>query len=203
MIYRDLYTAIEERVTSKEGPLQPITFEFLRAAVTNDNTLVEKLDVFRVVYKTPTREARFMLFDERESRHDDPLYFAEISFCASMDNSPPLLLYALTKELMHVFDPMDTWINTRDKFINFLRDLQNRPLEMENGSIAVEHKARWMALLALCPMPIRNYIKDSVAKGSLREELAEELGLPSSMIEIALDAYYEQAHEIMLRTPGS
>jgi hypothetical protein len=99
---------------------------------------------------------------------------------------------------MHVFDPMDTWINTRDKFITFLRDLQNRPLELQNGAIAVEHRARWMAIIALCPLTIRNYIRDSVAKGSLKEELAQELGLPSAVIDIALDDYYEEALRIML-----
>lgn len=198
MNYRDLYNAVEEQIASQDGDPKPVTFEFLRALVTGDKSLVEQLEVFRVPYHPPIREARFTLFDERESLHDEPLYFAEISFCASLDDSPSYLLYALTKELMHVFDPMETWINTREKFISFLRDLQNKPLELENGSIAVEHKARWMALLALCPMTIRNYIKASVARGMLKEELAQELGLPSSVIDIALDQYYEQAHALML-----
>jgi hypothetical protein len=198
MNYRQLYQAVEEHVTSQGGTPRPVSFEFLRELVTSDKSLVEQLDVFRVTYHPPIREARFTLFDERESRHDEPIYFAEISFCASLDDTPTFLLYALTKELMHVFDPMDTWINTRDKFISFLRDLQNRPLEMQNGAIAVEHKARWMALLALCPMPIRIYIKDSVASGKMKEELAQELGLPSAVIDIALDDYYEEAHALML-----
>lgn len=198
MHYRDLYTTVDKHVAAQGGAPRPVTFDFLRDLVTSDTSLVQQLDVFRVSYHPPIREARFTLFDERESRHDEPVYIAEISFCASLDDSPSYLLYALTKELMHVFDPMDTWINTRDKFINFLRDLQNKPLELKNGSIAVELKARWMAVLALCPVTIRNYIKDSVAKGSLKEELAQELGLPSSMIDIALDEYYEQALALML-----
>lgn len=198
MLYRELYNAVDAYVAAQDSAPRPISFEFLRDLVTKDKSLVEQLDVFRVTYQPPVGEARFTLFDEREALHDEPVYIAEISFCAALDDSPSYLLYALTKELMHVFDPMDTWINTRDKFISFLLDLQNKPLELQNGSIAVEHKARWMAILALCPATIRNYIKDSIAKGKLKEELAQELGLPSSMIDIALDQYYDHALEIML-----
>jgi hypothetical protein len=196
--YRDLYNIVEAHVASQPGAPKPVTFEFLREQVTKDKSLVEQLDVFRVSYSPPVREARFTLFDERASQHDEPVYIAEINFCASLDDSPAILLYALTKELMHVFDPMDTWINTRDKFISFLRDLQNKPLAMENGAIAVEHRARWMALLCLCPRPIRDYIKDSIAKGSLKEELAQELGFPSSFINIVLDDYYDEAYQTLL-----
>lgn len=198
MNYRDLYQIVETQVASQTGTPKPVTFEFLRSLVTEDKSLVEQIQIFRVSYSPPIREARFTLFDERESLHDDALYFVEISFCAALEDNPSFLLYALTKELMHVFDPMDTWINTRDKFISFLRDLQNRPLELKNGAIAVEHKARWMAMLALCPLSIRTYIQQSFLKGSLKEELAQELGLPSAMIDIALDTYYDEALKTML-----
>lgn len=199
MNYAKFYTTVNQNVTDRGNPPRPVTFEFLRALVTQDDSLVKELDVWRIVYNPAIRDARFTLFDERESRHDDPEYCAEISFCSSLESDPSHLLFALTKELMHVFDPMDTWINTRDKFITFLRDLQNTPLEFENGNIRVEHKARWMAVLALCPEVIRDYIKDSVGnKGVLKAEIAQELGLSVSIIEIALDDYYEQALRIML-----
>ncbi len=198
MNFSDLYHLAEAQVAAQQGNPKPVSFEFLRGLVTADRTLVEQLDVLRVVYTPAIRDARFTLFDERESRHDDPVYFAEISFCASLDDDPYFLLYVLTKELMHVFDPMDTWINTRDKFIQFLRDLQNTPLKLENGAIRVEHKARWMAVLALCPETLRKYIKASAAAGKLPKELAQELGLPNVIIATALDDYYDEALRIML-----
>lgn len=198
MNFRQFYEEIEAHIASSGGLPKPVPFEFMRQLVTRDNDLVETLTVWRVTYTPPIREARFTLFDDRESRYDDPVYIAEISFCASLEDSPAFLYYALTKELMHVFDPMDTWINTRDKFISFLRDLQNRPLEMENGAISVEHKARWMALVAICPQSVRDYIRNSYATGSMKEELAQELGLPSAVIDIALDEYYEKARALLL-----
>lgn len=198
MLFRDLYNAVEAKVAESAGSPSPVTFEFLRDFVTADKLLVEQLDVLRVVYTPPIRDARFTLFDERDSMHDDPRYFAEVSFCASLESDPYYLLYVLTKELMHVFDPMDTWINTRDKFVQFLRDLQNTPLKLENGAIRVEHKARWMAVLTLCPKTLREYIVASHAAGKLKKELAQELGLPDAIIATALDAYYDEALVIML-----
>lgn len=198
MLFKELYNAVEAKVAGSAGTPCPVTFEFLRQFVTADRFLVEQLDVLRVVYTPPIKDARFTLFDERESLHDDPLYFAEVSFCVSLEANPPYLLYVLTKELMHVFDPMDTWINTREKFIQFLRDLQNTPLRLENGAIHVEHKARWMAVLALCPKTLREYIVSSHAKGKLKKELAQELGLPDVIVATALDEYYDEALAIML-----
>jgi hypothetical protein len=201
MLFRELYDAVETKVAGSTGSPKPVTFEFLRELVTSDKSLVEQLDVLRVVYTPPIRDARFTLFDERDSKYDDRLYFAEISFCASLESDPYYLLYVLTKELMHVFDPMETWINTRELFIQFLRDLQNTPLELENGAIRVEHKARWMAVLALCPNSLRQYIVQSHAQGKLKKELAQELGLPDAIIATALDEYYDRALAIMLAQP--
>lgn len=198
MHFRDLYNAVEAVVAGEAKAPKPVTFEFLRKFVTADKSLVEELHILRVVYNPPIRDARFTLFDERESRHDEPLYIAEVSFCASLESDPAHLLYALTKELMHVFDPMETWINTREKFVQFLRDLQNTPLKMENGAIWVEHKAKWMALLALCPKTLREYIVSGHAKGKLKKELAQELGLSDAIIATALDEYYDEALKIML-----
>jgi hypothetical protein len=198
MNFSEFYKIVNEQVKSQPGSPRPVDFEFFRSLVTQDKSLVEKLDIWRVTYDTPIREARFTLFDERESMHDDPVYFAEICFCASLEADPKQLLYALTKELMHVFDPMDTWINTRDKFISFLKDLQNSPLNMANGSIGVEHKAKWMAMLTLCPEAVRSYIIDSVSnKKALKGEISQELGLPSALIDIALDEYYLEALRIL------
>lgn len=151
MNFTGLYNAVESAIASRPGNPRPVSFEFLRSFVTQDNSLVEVLAVLRVVYTPPIRDARFTLFDERESRYDDPEYHAEISFCASLEADPSYLLYVLVKELMHVFDPMDTWINTSDKFVQFLRDLQNTPLELNNGSINVEHKARWNGCVGALP----------------------------------------------------
>lgn len=194
MNFANFYNIINDLVATQGASPQPVDFEYLRGLVTQDDSLVHSLAVWRVTYSPPTGEARFTLFDERESQYDDPLYVAEISFCSSLEDDPSHLRFALTKELMHVFDPMDTWINTRDKFIKFLKDLQNSPLEMENGSIHVEHKAKWMALLALIPLALRDYIATNVGeKGMSRDEVAEELGLPRALIDTALDEYYLQA----------
>jgi hypothetical protein len=191
MNFPKFYDIVDKHVASREGSPQPVAFEFLREQVTKDQSLVANLDVWGIHYEIPISDARFTLFDERESQHEEPVYMAEISFCSSLESDPPYLRFALTKELMHVFDPMDTWINTRDKFIGFLKDLQNSPLEMTNGPIRVEHKAKWMALLVLIPLSLREYISDSVSvKGISKNEMAQELGLPRSLIDTALDEYY-------------
>jgi hypothetical protein len=100
---------------------------------------------------------------------------------------------------MHVFDPRDTWIDTREKFVSFLKDLQNTPLDVANGALNTEHRAKWMALLVLCPKPFREKILAEIAAGALRSEIAERFGLPDWFIETALDNYYDEALRILTK----
>ena len=193
MDFVDLYHAVEA-----EGG-RPAPFEFLRRSVVADIPWLEDVFVWRLVHNPPTREARYTLFDDRTSAYGDEFLVADISFCCSLESDPPQLWFALTKELMHVFDKRETWIDSREKFIKFLKDLQNTPLDIENGSVNSEHMARWMAILVLCPRQTRDEIRDHLTNDTkLLAELAEEWGLPEWLISIAVDDYYDTAYKVLI-----
>ena len=154
--------------------------------------------IWRHVYDPPKREAHFMLFDDRTSAYDGEFLVADISYCSALDADPAELLFALTKELMHVFDPPETRIDTREKFIQFLKDLQNAPFDRPNQAVEAENRARWMAILVLCPKPLRDAVAAEIKEGrALRVEVAQRLGLPEWVMEVALDDYYDEALRIL------
>jgi hypothetical protein len=194
--FKDLYHRVEAEFADGERTT-PVGFEFLRKAIEQSENDVQEVKVWRLVYNPAKREAHFMLFDDRTSAYEGEYLVADISYCASLDTDPAELLFALCKELMHVFDPPESRINTREKFIKFLKDLQNTPLDQDNMPLGTEHRAKWMALLVLCPKPLRESIIGEISAGHLRSEVAERLGLPDWLIEVATDEYYDTALAIL------
>ena len=193
MHFKDFYNLVEAHTSDK-----PVGFEFLRGAIDGGLNDVQEVKVWRQSYSPPRSEAHFMLFDDRTSPYEGEHLIADISYCAALEKEPAELLVALTKELMHVFDPPECRIDTREKFIQFLKDLQNAPLDRPNGAVDTENQARWMAILVLCPKPLRDSIAAEIAEGrALRLEVAQRLGLPEWMIEVALDEYYDEALTIL------
>lgn len=193
MDFKELYQKVESA-----GPT-PADFEFLRTEAIQGLDWLEEVNIWRLTHKPATGEARYTLFDDRTSAYNGEHLVADISYCSSLEDDPPELRFALTKELMHVFDKRDTWIDSRDKFIKFLKDLQNTPLDIANGSVNSEHMARWMAILVLCPREMREAMKAQLAaQEKLLSELAEEWGLPEWLISIAIDDYYDTAHEVLI-----
>ncbi len=196
MKFSNLLNEVQEAVVAaeaKSGAWRPIGFNFLRAAIIADKSFMSDVIIWREPSDIHSYDARFTLFDERESRHDDPEYVAQISYCSKMDADPRYLHYVLVKELMHCFDPPSTWTDTPEKLAQFLRELQNKPLQKTNGAISVELKARWMALLALIPPALRQYIVNANANGRRSDELGQELGLLDTIVASALDPYYGEA----------
>jgi len=190
--FKDLYNQVVAENLDK-----PVGFEFLREAIVA-GTDIEAVNVWRLVYNPPKRQAHFKLFDDRTSAYNGAFLVADITYCADLEDDPAELFFALCKELMHVFDPQATWIDTREKFIQFLRDLQNTPVDGANGAIQSEYRARWMAILVLCPKPLRESIVVEINDvGALELEIAQRLGLPDWMIDVILDDYYDTALQIL------
>src|SRR5690606_28370954 len=80
----------------------------------------------------------------------------EIVYCSSLDDDNPERRYALTKELMHAFDSEDEEASDRARFIQLMRDVQNRPLAKHASPMyQSEFDTRWMAALVLCPREAR------------------------------------------------
>jgi len=191
--FRDLYFQVAGQNLGK-----PVGFDLLKDAVVAGLPWLEEVCVWRLTHTPPTRQAKYILFDDRTSAYNGEYLVADISFCSALEDEPEELLFALVKELMHVFDPRETWIDNREKFVAFLKALQNTPLDVGNAVLNTEHRAKWMALLVLCPKPLRDSIAADIREGrALRSEVAEKFGFPGWFIETALDDYYDEALRIL------
>lgn len=195
MLFRDLYYIAE----SVEKPY--IRFGMLRDSINAHHPKVGRVDLRRVVYPTPTHSAYYQLADtDRDSPYEEEYTVAEIVFCSGLDADQRERRYALTKELMHAFDTAEEEAGTRERFIQLMRDVQNRPLPKHASPMyQSELDTRWMAALVLCPRKFRaEYVTGSAATPVVVAEFAAKFLIPEWVSSFVLDDYYDIAFETLV-----
>ena len=197
MLFQNLYELVEERLVSP-----PVSFDFLRNLVNAYHGGFGEIKVWAVTYPEPNHQAHFIHFGySRTSAYEEPYKEAEIRYCDALDEHPRDRRYALTKELMHVFDTDDEMTNTREKFIELLKEIQNQPLpEHASGMFKSELDTRWMAAIILCPRKFRDeYVLQYQNNKIENFEIAETFHIPEWVVPFIMDDYYERAFEQLMK----
>lgn len=195
MIFADLYEY------AAKLPVPPVGFDYLRGMVKAFHADIDRVDVFAVEYAVPNHEAYYRLGDrERTSPYDDEFDVAEIVYCHALEAHPKELRYALTKELMHIFDDADARVDTAEKFVRFLREIQNKPLPADSSKMLLsELDTRWMAALILCPKNFRDQYVDDYKNKRLQDfDISEIFDIPEWVVPFVMDDYYDNAFRKLL-----
>ncbi|MDZ4056172.1 MAG: hypothetical protein U1D69_04265 [Polynucleobacter sp.] len=196
MDFREFY----EYVNRLEKP--PVGFDFLRGLIAAHHREIGRVDLFAVTHPTPTRDAYYRLGDtDRTSPYEEEFAVGEIVYCESLDLDERELRFALTKELMHVFDAVEARTDTREKFEKLLREIQNRPLPADQSLMfKTELDTRWMASIVLCPKRFRDELIDKYRNGEIADfDVAEEFNIPEWVAPFIMDDYYDAAFRSLLR----
>lgn len=197
MFFRDLYSLVE-------GELQepPVLFERLRHFINTSHNGVGEIKVWAIKYPQPNSQAHYiMLGTDRTSPYDEEFKIAEIRYCEELDKDPRTRRFALTKELMHVFDTESEMTNTREKFVQLAKEIQNQPLpEHASDMFKSELGTKWMALIILCPKVLRSkYLEGYRTRQIEGFEVAEKLALPEWIVPYIMDDYYEDAFDALMK----
>jgi len=190
MLFRDFYKHIEQI----EAP--HVRFEALRTIINAHHSEIGRVDVIFVQHGEPNRQAFYRLAgSDRSSPYDDPFNVAEIVCCEGLREHPRERRYACTKELMHVFDTGDQLAGSRDRFIELMREIQNRPMPGDESAMyRSELDTRWMAAIALCPRHLRaEYIEPYQNKALANFDIAETFRIPEWVVPFVMDDYYDAA----------
>jgi hypothetical protein len=197
LLFRDLYNLVEKEVSEP-----PVRFEQLRSLINHRHAGVGEIKVYAIKYPVPNHQAHYIMTGvDRSSGYDEEFITAEIRYCEELDKEPKDRRFALTKELMHVFDNDSEMTNTREKFVRLVSEIQNQPLpehasDMYNSEIVT----KWMALVILCPKHIRAmYLDDYRSRRIAGFEIAEKLQLPEDVIQYLMDDYYETVFESLMK----
>lgn len=195
MNFSDLYNI----ANSVDAPY--IKFELLRDAVNAHHAGIGRVDVIYIQYPTPNQQAFYRLAEsDRTSPYDEEFTVAEIVCCEALKEHPRSRRYAVTKELMHVFDTPEQMANTKDRFISLLKEIQNKPMpQHESDMFRSELDTRWMAALVLCPKKFRDqYVEQFKAQKLATFDIAEIFHIPEWIVPFVMDDYYEVAYETLV-----
>lgn len=196
MRFADLYTF------AAGLPKPPVGFDFLRRQIAAHHPEIGRVDVYEVEYATPNHQAYFRLGNrERTSPYSDDFAVAEIVHCHALKADPREYRFALTKEMMHVFDEPGAVANTREKFTALLREIQNKPLpEDASEMMRSETDTRWMASIILCPKNFRDqYVADFNAQKIAAFDIAQIFDIPEWVVPFVMDQYYDVAFAKLVR----
>ncbi|QJR19290.1 hypothetical protein [Pelagibacterium halotolerans] len=197
MLFKDLY---EEVVGKVDRP--PVPFDLLMHLINTRHAGVGEIKVWSIKYPMPNRQAHYKLVGtDRTSAYEEEFDIAEIRYCEELNDHPRERRFALTKELMHVFDTESEKVDTREKFVEFVKEVQNQPLASQRSErFNSELDTRWMAAIILCPKPLRDIYLTSFRSGAIQPyEIAEALRVPEWVIPFVMDDYYDQAFDLMMR----
>lgn len=200
MIFAELYRRAEAL------PAPPVGFDFLRGLVTAHHSDIGEVRVYATTYTPPNGQAHYRLGEaDRTSGYGQEYQVAEIRYCESLDDDGRELRFALTKELMHVFDTAEERVDTPDKFRRLLHEIQNEPLGRHQSEMyRSELNTRWMALLVLCPKVFRDqYVADYRAGRIADFDIAERFEIPEWTAEALMDDYYDQVYEAFVNGNGN
>lgn len=184
----------------------PVGFDYLRRQVVAYHKEVGRVDVYATTYPVPNRQAHFRYGEsDRSSAYDEEFLVAEIRFCETLSDDEAEYRFALTKELMHVFDKPEEVVDTREKFIALLMEIQNEPLAKHASPMyRSEVNTRWMALLVLCPKRFRDQYVERYRAGDLANfDIAATFGIPEWTVPHVMSDYYQVVYETFVNGNGN
>ena len=128
----------------------------------------------------------------------DPVWVTEIRYHRDLDM--PWRRFVCCKELMHAFDSDAERTNSPDKFGQLLNEIESPlPTELQSAMYLTENRTKWMAILALCPKPVREHFRAGWETGEITEyEIALELQLPEELIPIIMSSSYDRVVDILI-----
>lgn len=162
---------------------------------------VGEIEYFGVNLDENVSLGHMILEFDRTSPHEEEFVNASIRYSRGLNRCWRRLVCC--KELMHVLDGRTERVNTRERFIKLMEELESRPLTPDTSLMyESEREAMWMAFLVLCPENIRNQMLEK--HGSSLEGLpsiADELKLPVNAVRSIMSDYYQTALERLTGEP--
>lgn len=202
MEFKDLYEFSLSRMSEPldDGKFRPITIFEIKQHLLENISWLGGINFHPVSCDPDDPYGHFECYGEEESRWEDPDSWVVLvtynddedvlNFCERR--------FVWLKELMHVFDPEDTYTCTREHFFSLMSDIETRPLT-PSMAYHTENYAKWLALMIFVPKPFRDEAVEDLRSGKLSEyEVALKFRIPEAVVpSLASDNYDKAMKEIL------
>lgn len=128
----------------------------------------------------------------------DPLWVTEIRYFKDLNVC--WRRFVCCKELMHVFDNTDERTDTLEKFEQLLDEIEAPlPADAQSPMYRTESITKWMAVLILCPKPVREFLRPQWEAGEMSDyEVALELRIPEVLIPSIMSPRYDLVYNLLV-----
>lgn len=193
MSFLHLYKFAEELSAKREEGKAAVAVTAIRDKIIDDGFAVE-ITIDAVELDAEVSLGHVVVQDKREERWDDEeRLHASIRFHRKQNRC--WARFVCCKEMMHVFDGPDEIVDTKEKFIKLLEEIEAKPLE-QSAIFGSEYRAEWMALLVLCPKTERDKFKERLNSEEIsRYDVAWHFRIPEDFVAALMSEHYDRAYQ--------
>lgn len=196
MSFLHLYKFAEAQAAQREDGNAAVSVMAVRGKIIEDGFAVE-ITIDAVELDAEVSLGHVVVKDKREERWDDEeRLHASIRFHRKQNRC--WARFVCCKEMMHVFDGPDEIVDTKEKFIKLLEEIEAKPLE-RSAVFGSEFRAEWMALLVLCPKPERDKFRELLTSDEIgRYDVAWHFRIPEDFVAALMSEHYDYAYERLI-----
>lgn len=203
MLFRDLYNFAEKTLDERSE-------QGLRSVIVSINALKKKLirnvdwlndiNIYPIDCKEGDPLGHFECYGDEESRWDPPESWTVL---ITYNDDEDILndcyqRMVWCKEMMHIFDSDPELVHDGQKFSALLNEIELRPLNPSEMYIS-ENRAKWMALLILCPKKYRDLAHQEYQSGkSNAYEVALRFRVPEIAVPSLFSTHYDDAYKSLI-----
>jgi hypothetical protein len=203
MLFSDLYNFAETYLSEREkaGKKSAIVSIYdLKTHIVENVNWIEDINFWPVDCREGDPLGHYECHGNAESRwEDDDAWIVLISY----DEEPDRLndcyqRLVWCKEMMHIFDSEPAMVHSDQRYTDLVGEIELRPLDPSEMYIS-ENRAKWMALIILCPKPFRDRVKVEKEEGALSDyDIALRFRIPEIAVPSLMSDYYDTAFEALV-----
>jgi hypothetical protein len=198
MSFLHLYQHVEALAAKAESNKAPVEVVAIRDWIM-DSGHASEIKVHAVSLNRDLSPGHVIIRDYREDRWDDPDFRASIRISDKLNRCGFRLV--VCKEMMHIFDNEDESANAREKFYILLDEIETPPVPggPRSEMLGSEFRAEWMALLLLCPKPLRDEYKAKLDANEITPyDVAWKFLIPQVYVRSLMSHRYDEAYQWLI-----
>ena len=197
MSFLHLYKFAEALALKSQPGHVPVEVSAIRTWIV-DAGIATEIVVHAVAINPDFSPGHVIVRDFREGRHEEADLRADVRIHRGLNTC--WARFVACKEMMHLFDGPDEAVSDRDRFFTLMDEIDAPPPPTDQSPmLSSEYFAEWMALLLLCPKPLRDqYRQMRVAEEISQYDVAWRFRIPQLVVRSLMSERYDRVYRTLV-----
>jgi hypothetical protein len=197
MEFLDLYNLAQKLISEREKAgkntlIVPVAD--LKEALIREIGWLEDINFHPVDTRDGDPIGHYECYSDTADRWEEPnSWVVLITYCNNLSDCGDRFVWC--KEMMHIFDTEDGCVKTSEEYRGLLKEIELKPIDPSEAYLS-ENRAKWLALLVLCPKEQRDSMMARKAEEGLTDyDVALHFRIPESIVPSLFSSYYDTYYE--------